>query len=321
MTEASFIAVYESADLSPVSMETIDRCVACHGTNIAVWARKPFSYTVSGSVFPFTIMRCANCGTGFLNPPPSPAFLARIYSYSGHSLRAPISLAQVLGTEEKFPNSTVDAARMVRVGLSLNRSGNRRALDVGSGFGFATREMRAAGLQTVSLNPGEYENRVFEELNGDAPLKMMFSDYRDTERFGLILLSQVLEHIVAPEKAVALISDLLDPGGVFVCAVPNFRSLSVALLGTRDDSCLWVPEHVNYFTMDGLTALVERYGFSVAASSFVTRVRPDAISRRLARLPGKRFIDATFKYFQIPAAAAANALGRGLYMNMYAIKQ
>ena len=41
----------------------------------------------------------------------------------------------------------------------------------------------------------------------------------------------------------AEIEKVLKPGGILAVAVPNFQSLFVKLLGTRDQGCLWVPEH------------------------------------------------------------------------------
>ena len=80
----------------------------------------------------------------------------------------------------------------------------------------------------------------------------MFENYESSEQFGVVMMSQVLEHLLEPDKAIKKVACLLAPGGVLACAVPNYDSFLVKLLGTKDNACLWAPEHVNYFSEEGL---------------------------------------------------------------------
>lgn len=302
--------------------DTLHECVACGSRKIWYWGQKNFQYTESATHNVFHIYRCNSCGTGFLNQPPHAHWLQAIYQYSGQALTQAISLEDVLAKEDAFPNCTLDAERMSHLARLLDSSGNDRALDIGSGFGFYTRALRKVGYKTVSINPGQYENQVFKKLNGDEPLVMMFEDYRPDGQFGAVMMSQVLEHLLEPDSAIGKVSGLLAPGGVFACAVPNYDSFLVKLLGTRDNACLWVPEHVNYFTEKGLKALVERHGFRIVKTEQVTRVPFNALSRRLG-LKGRSatLADALVKYLQMPFAGLMNALGLGIYINLYAVKK
>ena len=242
---------YVSA-VSEIYGDILHACVSCGGEKISYWRRKNFQYTESSSHKEFHIFRCESCGTGFLNRPPHMQWLQSIYQYSGQALTEAISLEEVLAREARFPNCKVDAERMTHQANLFNFSGNGMALDIGSGFGFYTQALRKMGYRTVSINPGEYENEVFRNLNGDEPLAMMFEDYQASGQFGVVMMSQVLEHLLEPDQAIRKVSDLLSPGGVLACAVPNYDSFLVKLLGTKDNACLWVPEHVNYFTSEGL---------------------------------------------------------------------
>ncbi|NJD05057.1 MAG: class I SAM-dependent methyltransferase, partial [Methylococcaceae bacterium] len=269
-TLASDFAADPIAETGPVAASrrgpALTACVACGSTEIHHWQTKRFQYTAESDREEFPIDRCGRCGTGFINPPPSLEWLKTIYQYSGHALTGPTDLDEVMARERRFPNSTLDAARMARQADRFNRSGNLTALDIGSGFGFYTRALRRVGYRTVSINPGDYENAVFKQLNGDEPLPVMLEDYRPDTGFGVVMLSQVLEHLLSPDQAVRKIASLLESGGVLACAVPNFNALTVRLLGTADNACLWVPEHVNYFTVAGLHTLLEENGFKVVAT-------------------------------------------------------
>lgn len=313
--------IYTSV-VSGVYGDILQECVACGDKQIHYWRKKSFHYTDSANRKEFHIYRCANCGTGFLNKPPHKQWLQAIYRYSGQALTHAITLAEVLAKEAEFPNCTVDAIRMAGQANQSNRSGNKQALDIGSGFGFFTQALRNLGYRTVSINPGHYENNVFRDLNGDEPLPILFEDYQALEPFGVVMMSQVLEHLLEPELAIAKVYGLLATGGVLACAVPNYCSIWVKLLGTKDNACLWVPEHVNYFTKKGLTALLERNGFKVVKVGQITRIPANALSKRLG-LQGKlaAVADVLVKRWQSPLAGLLNALGLGIYINLYAVKQ
>jgi 2-polyprenyl-3-methyl-5-hydroxy-6-metoxy-1,4-benzoquinol methylase len=256
-----------------------------------------------------------------MNPPPSSQWLKEIYKISGHALTAPISLSEVMSREAKFPNSTIDAARLAKNVHFFNQSGNWSALDIGSGYGFFTRALKDVGFTTTSINPGTYENTVFEELNGTKPLPVMLEDFEASNKFGVVLISQVLEHIVNPTSAVTSINSLLDRKGVVACAVPNINSFSVKLFGTKDNSCLWVPEHVNYFSSRGLRILFERNGFSVLKLEYITRLPTNPFSRRFNRMSiAASALDKLTNKTQNPIKNVLNKLGLGLHINMYAIK-
>lgn len=302
--------------------EVLFECVACGGKRIHFWRTKQFQYTANTSHKAFHIYRCACCGTGFLNQPPHEQWLQEIYQYSGQALTQPISAEEVLAREVAFPNCTVDARQMAERAHQFNESGSHQALDIGSGFGFYTQALRQQGYRTTSINPGQYENQVFKSLNGDEPLAMMFQHYQSDDRFGVVLMSQVLEHLLEPDRAIGKVANLLASGGVLACAVPNYASFLVKLLGTKDNACLWVPEHVNYFTVRGLTQLLERNGLRVVWAEQVTRVPYNALSKRLG-LSGKTaaIVDAGVKVLQKPFAAVMNALGLGIYIHLYAVKK
>ncbi len=301
--------------------EMLDACVACGSHEIHLWRTKRSPYADDLSSHEFGIYLCASCGTGFLNPPPSLSWLKSIYQYSGHGLTEPITLSEILAREARFPNSTVDAERMAYNADHLNHAGEKTALDIGSGFGFYTRALRERGYQTISVNPGQYENAVFKEMNGDEPLPILLEDFHDGGPFGVVMMSQVLEHLLEPDRAVQKVASLLVPGGALACAVPNFNSLTVKLIGTRDNACLWVPEHVNYFTVSGLKRLLENNGFKVVKAEQISRIPLYGLLRRL-KAKGKlaSLIEILISHLQAPFGWVLNLLGIGIYINIYAIK-
>ena len=298
-----------------------DNCVSCGSRDIKLWKQKGSQYSTNIVSAEFSIFRCNCCGTGFLNPPPDPVLLSKIYKTSGHGLNRQVSFKEIMANERKFPNSTIDSMRMAKCARMLDKSKNFRALDIGSGYGFYTKALTEQGYSTISINPGKYENKVFEEMTGYRPIPIFFQDYQEkSASFGVILMSQVLEHIVEPKQAIQKTSILLAKSGIFACAVPNFHSFRRRILGIRDNACLWVPEHVNYFTVEGLKRMFEANRLKIVHQNQVTRLRYDIFSRRSPVKSICFILEFFTKYAQIPLNILVNMLGMGVYINVYARK-
>jgi len=294
-------------------------CIACGSTSIRYWRSKSYAYSSRRHETSFHIYRCRDCGSGFLNPPPSDALLEQIYAYSGHGLQTPVSSRDILDRERDFPNSTLDADRIVRKAAAFATASGGNALDVGSGYGFYTKKLMECGYHTTSVNPGIYENEVFREICGHEPLPVYFQDFFTDVRFDIIVMSQVLEHMKSPVQAVRKVSNLLANGGVLACAVPNFRSFSVMLRGTGDNGCLWVPEHVNYFTATGLGRLISSCGIRVVHYEYITRLPCHKISRCLG-LSGHGSFDRLLSAGVNGCGRLVDRFGFGICINMYAVK-
>jgi 2-polyprenyl-3-methyl-5-hydroxy-6-metoxy-1,4-benzoquinol methylase len=292
----------------------ICHCPACGNKEIGPWLVKS-----NGSI-QFNLWRCNACHTGFMNPQPQREYLDAIYHKSGHGLIEPISAEEVIRLETEYPNATVDGERLVGMAKSfLPGKQELKALDIGSGYGFFSRAAIQAGFEVMAVNPGKWENEIFESINGFSPLPYFFEevDFKG-KKFDLTILSQVLEHIEDPLAFLQKIQSLLSPGGIIAIAVPNVDSLLVKLLKARDNGCLWVPEHLTYFSARGLAALLFRAGFAVKGHRYVSRIPCNALSRRL-NLSGapRRMMNGLVKNIQKPPFRLMNWLGFGLIHNIW----
>lgn len=79
--------------------------------------------------------------------------------------------------------------------------------------------------------------------------------------FNLILASEILEHMVAPEKALAEISRVLAPGGKAIVTYPNTGGLQIRLsllLWGRNPTINYPDNqlHLRFFSLAGFKALV-----------------------------------------------------------------
>ena len=261
---------FEKRDIDVTFDPPLTNCPICESPFIEFWKNKFVNSTK------YTIYRCSNCTAGFLNPRPSDETLESIYRFSGHGLSQEVSYDEIREREKEYPNSSIDAARMISYCSQLLSSyvpiSNKRKsalIDIGSGFGFFSLYGARLGFDIISVNPGIYENSIYKEMFVRNKLKPNlyegeFDDFTfEKDFFAVAIASQIIEHIKKPREMVKKIEEILMPGGVLAVAVPNFNSLFVKGLGTKDRSCLWVPEHCNYFTQRSLEMLTGRTGFNL----------------------------------------------------------
>jgi SAM-dependent methyltransferase len=89
-----------------------------------------------------------------------------------------------------------------------------------------------------------------------------------SESFDAVVMWHVLEHVADPHATVSEVARILRPGGVFLCAVPNFGSLEARF--ARDKWFhLDVPRHLNHFTAPVLAKLMTEAGLIRRYSSYI----------------------------------------------------
>ncbi len=304
----------EPADLF---VENLSSCPACGDSVIQPWLRKEIAGVT------FHLDKCWACGTGFVNPPPSPAYLKSLYGCTGHGSKSLTSFDAVMAAEIEFPNSTVDAKRMVKYARKLlgpEKAGARIALDIGSGYGFFSQAALNQGFKVIAVNPASSENRIFQQLNGFEPIPQFFEEVDfGAEKFDLVILSQILEHLLDPLQVLVKIRNLLKPEGVIAIAVPNVDAILIKILKSKS-SFLGLPEHIIHFSRKGLGAILQRAGFEVKHHLYYSRIPYYALSNRL-NLQGRprKLVNYCFRICQWAPLAICNGGGTGLFQNVWAV--
>jgi SAM-dependent methyltransferase len=199
--------------------------------------------------FSFTV--CAVDGTVYMNPAPTSDTLARLYndeSYSeywsiGHSAD-PVDFERVDGL---IPRPVTSSQRPT-------------LLDVGCATGeflkLAQNRFECRGVELGADTAALAREAGFEVITGTV------ADVPGRERFDVVTMLQVIEHIVDPRDALAEIHRLLKPGGILYLNTPCTDSASFKLFRERH---MHVSSfgHVSLFTKEGLERLASRCGFEV----------------------------------------------------------
>ena len=145
-----------------------------------------------------------------------------------------------------------------------------RLLDIGCGEGWTLSYFRKQGWEVTGLDYSSFGCSSFNPhcmdylLPGDI-YENIKSLIIKNEKFDLIWMTNVLEHVLDPEDLLIKSKKLINEGGILIVQVPNdFSELQIHLLENGFiDSAFWVisPDHISYFGKESLINLMKHTGW------------------------------------------------------------
>lgn len=171
--------------------------------------------------------------------------------------------------DKYFFNSRWERIKQVSE-LQLKNLFNKNLYDIGFGYAQALSYFQKLGMHCSGIEPSD-EGVQYAKSIGLDNVKLAGieddSSYKTQEKQDLVLLINVLEHLRTPfDTLVNVRKHLIAENGVLVIDVPNefndFQSV-----GNREYELneWWItpPKHINYFTRQSLTHLLDLAGFEV----------------------------------------------------------
>ena len=126
-----------------------------------------------------------------------------------------------------------------------------KLLDVGCGTGAYLLAAQALGITGRGVEPSESHSRIGRERFGLDITTGYLLPQEMSERFDIVILSHVIEHIYEPGDFLARLATVLAPGGVLVIVTPNAAS-PLAMLAGPAWSMLAPVDHVTLLGPRGL---------------------------------------------------------------------
>lgn len=161
---------------------------------------------------------------------------------------------------------------------------NQRVLEVGSGPGSITKQLKGAGdcrITALEIDPVAIELvKPFCEAVHSADLNAADWDrVLDGQKFEVVLAADVLEHVYNPLAVLKKMASLVSDGGRVVLSLPHVGHSAVAaclLLEDFDyrDWGLLDKTHIRFFGLKNIQALVFDAGLTITRAEFVVR-HPD----------------------------------------------
>ncbi len=140
-------------------------------------------------------------------------------------------------------------------------------LDIGCGYGEFIKYMSEFGWRVTEIEPS---NKAFEFASNTEieVYNCTFEDFyiKSKEKFSAISLNNVLEHIQFPLDTIEKCKEMLIDEGIIRVKVPNeFNPLQLKANEMVSNKDWWIsyPDHINYFSIDSLTKILEDLGFEI----------------------------------------------------------
>ena len=168
-------------------------------------------------------------------------------------------------------------SRFRAVMRALDPQPGERILEVGCGSGYYTRALVSLGVDVTAT---EYTPSALAQAKRNAGPGPTYR-LEDAQQLGLsngtvdkVLLSEVIEHLSEPGRAVEEAARVLVPGGVLAVSTPSrFSPLNVAYAVKRRVRRYAFNEHLHEFTEGSFRQLLERH-FDVEELTYANFVLP-----------------------------------------------
>lgn len=195
------------------------------------------------------LVKCCNCSFVFSVAIPTHEELNNLYrDYS-------------YGDDQFVSQITLKRYKEIIEGFEPYRKHNR-LLDVGCGNGQLLSVARQMGWECLGLevSPKAVEVCRLQGLTvHEGTLSKRLGQLPECD---VVVSVEVLEHLNTPGKELAMMRDILRPGGLLYLTTPNFNGL-LRLITGQDYAIIGYPEHLCYFTPATLKLLVRNTGFAL----------------------------------------------------------
>lgn len=246
-----------------IHIEDVTRCPVCGSVERTV-AYSGLSDRVFGAPGEWTLKKCRGCRLLFSDPRPTVDDIGKIYAtYYTHSAKAPPSGLSRLLREyirrgyltSEFGYEREKASPLQRLAgrlaylhpeereiikssvMYLRGEHTGRVLDVGSGAGETMKELRRLGWEVEGVDfDADAVEAARSSYGLDVRLGTLESQNYPSNRFDVVIMSHVIEHVHHPVEFIAECRRILKPCGRLVVITPNTESL-----GHRLFNVAWLP--------------------------------------------------------------------------------
>lgn len=280
----------------PQSLESVAACPICDSTGRRLLHQGLVDDTFFTAPGRWTLQQCTACGSGYLDPRPTPESIgkayAEYYTHGGQS-RAPASRLKAAvkralqSLSETYSASLADAQGPARsLGTRLRvalvkalppcrevidsryrhlrqpRPGADRLLDLGCGAGDFLERAQLLGWRAEGVDFDPKAVAVAQGRGLKAVVGSVDSYAAARDAFDVITCCHVIEHVYDPRELLAAIHRILKPGGQLWIETPNIASAGHRLFG-RAWRGLEAPRHLAIFDHHALVRMVRATGFAI----------------------------------------------------------
>lgn len=202
----------------------------------------------------YDVVVCKDCGFVYANNIPSQADFNNYY--------AEMSKYEFNYNDGIVTNNYIDYfARIVNFLIPHINDKNARIVDIGCSTGALLSTLKSHGYSNLmGVDPSSSCVRTVKKLYNIDAITSNISDLDNNEKYDVIILSAVLEHLVDFKISMQKIRALLKDQGLLFIEIPDAE---------RFDSYIFTPfqqfsfEHINYFSQYSIRNLLSDFSFEI----------------------------------------------------------
>ena len=156
---------------------------------------------------------------------------------------------------------TINLNRKLKLIDSLSTK-SKRLLDVGCGTGDFICLANNKGWTVAGLEPNEQARNIAKSKNGDVVFDATEWENLSDQKYDIISLWHVLEHLPDPTEALKKYFEILAEDGYLILAVPNFKSFDASYYKSYW-AAFDVPRHLWHFSQGSMKILADENGFEI----------------------------------------------------------
>lgn len=241
-------------------MIAVVTCPLCQNPADPYASAKDLEYCTSGRRFDF--YRCKACDVLFINPMLVDS-LQEIYPANYYSFKeGDKSFAQAL----KQKLDEIHFRKILRTvpGECLS------ALDIGGGTGWLLNTIRSIDPRIAKTTVVDIDASALQAARdrGHRTFLGRIEDYETNERFDVILMLNLIEHVAEPAVMLQKARNLLSERGRLLIKTPNFDALDARLFRHRNWGGYHTPRHFVLFTRESLCEVCKQSGLTVERFSY-----------------------------------------------------
>ncbi len=201
--------------------------------------------------FGWKVLQCQECEIGFMEA--FPRNLGDVYSHEGYNATQETNYLHNVDYRKK--RFGAERLNIIRRHIA-KPPGSVRLLDVGCGTGWFLEMAKNEGFIVSGLEMGREIAEHTSRRLGIRIFTQTIQEIPEQDKFDVITLFDLLEHVPDPKALLRAVREHLLPGGIALIFTPNLDSVGLNIL--RERSSLVMPaEHLFYFTPASLRRLIE----------------------------------------------------------------
>jgi SAM-dependent methyltransferase len=210
------------------------------------------------------IIDCLQCGFKHVNPLPTLEETENIYKNEYYQKEKPNYISENIKDKDWWIDTY---NRRFEVYEKFIIKEKKSLLDIGSGPGVFLEAATKRGWEVTGIEPNTYAAKHTTDLGFNVINEMYDKILADKlDKFDLINLTLVLEHIVNPVELIRLAFNQLNENGIISIVVPNDYSPFQTILHSNYNFEDWwvVPDHhLNYFSRSSLNNILTNNNLKV----------------------------------------------------------